>query len=275
MEKHPIDRRFGQALRQHETAPRPEAWHRLERKLGREEPRRLVPFWAYGVAASVALLLLAGLWWLRQPDATAEVRNQVAVQTKPIQPSGSKPLTPKAPASEKITDSTLPTAAPRLAQRTSSKPVKPLSAETQSAPRQPEAVPVVKPELKLEAPVQVAATERPEPANVVEEPKATQPTAAQVTTPAPEPAKLAPTTLVVTLKNTDFDEKPTDEQPRKRNRLGRILRQLGNAKNGDRVDWNEVGFNPNTLLARAEEKLERGTGKVNQTYQTVKDKTNF
>jgi hypothetical protein len=275
-EQHPLDRRFGQALRRHEQAPRPEAWKRLEARLGREEEtRRIVPFWAYGVAASVSLLLLAGIWWARQPESSGQPQPQVATNQKPVVEKPAPQLVKPEPAvSEKTVAPALPEQAPQIAQRVAPKrAVQP----SEAAParlmeqRQP-AAPAVKPE---EAPVQVAKAEPVQPSQPTETPKAVQPTLAQVTAPAVEPTKSAPTTLVVTLANTGLDEKPGAEPSRRRGRLGRILRQLNNAKHGDRVDWNEVGINPPALLARAEEKIDRSTDKVNETYRTLKDKSAF
>jgi len=33
--------------------------------------------------------------------------------------------------------------------------------------------------------------------------------------------------------------------------MAKVWKQLKNAKNGEKVDWDEVGFNPNKLLAKA------------------------
>jgi hypothetical protein len=35
------------------------------------------------------------------------------------------------------------------------------------------------------------------------------------------------------------------------------MRQLKNAKNGEKVEWDEVGINPNSVLARANRKMEQ------------------
>lgn len=277
-EQHPLDRRFGQALRRHEQTPRPEAWKRLEARMGREEQtQRIVPFWAYGVAASVALLLLAGIWWVRQPEGSGQPQPELAENRQPaVEKPASQPLKPEPTGSEKTVAPTLPVEAPQVARHTPRKPtVQRTKMETPHSPRQPEAAPVVTPGQVVEAPVQVAKAEPAQPSQPSEAPNAAQPTLAQVTSPAAEPTKATPTTLVVTLANTEFDEKPGAEQPRKRNRLGRILRQLNNAKQGERVDWREVGINPPALLARAEEKLDRSTDKVNETYRSLKEKSAF
>lgn len=277
-EQHPLDRRFGRALRQHEQAPRPEAWKRLEARLGREEQtRRIVPFWAYGVAASVALLLLAGIWWIRQPEGSGQTQPELAQRQKPaVEQPASQSLKSEPSVSEKIIAPTLSDEAPQVAQRTTRKAtVRPAQTEKPPLPRQPEAAPVVKPEQVLEAPVQVATAEPVQPSQLTEDSKTVQPTLAQITSPTAEPTKSAPTTLVVTLANTEFDEKPGAELARKRSRLGRILRQLNNAKQGERVDWKEVGINPPALMARAEEKIDRSTDKVNEAYRTLKEKSAF
>jgi hypothetical protein len=46
-------------------------------------------------------------------------------------------------------------------------------------------------------------------------------------------------------------------QPRKSTRMAKVWQQLKKAKDGEKVDWDEVGFNPNKLIAKA-------TGKTKQ-----------
>lgn len=55
----------------------------------------------------------------------------------------------------------------------------------------------------------------------------------------------------------------------------RILRQLKNAKQGEAIEWDEVGFNPKKLMARADERLRNEEEKVSKRYQELKDKTNL
>ena len=63
------------------------------------------------------------------------------------------------------------------------------------------------------------------------------------------------------------------EEEKKPKYLSRFFKQVINAKNGDRVDWNEVGFKPAKILARAENKLKLTKDELNDSYQTVKNKT--
>ena len=57
--------------------------------------------------------------------------------------------------------------------------------------------------------------------------------------------------------------------------LSKLFKQLKNAKNGDRVDWREVGFKPAKILARAENKLKNTKEDLTDSYQVAKSKTVF
>jgi len=277
MKKHPVDRRFAQALRQHEKAPRPEAWQRLGANLGYAEEvptRRFLPFWYVGVAASMAVLLLAGYFWWRPTRPDAALRPQVAkVKTLKLNPTPDSKKSPEKPA---LTESELPAASlPQLTQRDPGNAPRQQRVTAQPSPVERKTQSV---ELPVPAPNASVAVAVAEPRREPTPPLATEvPALPTVTTNVPAPtlvaevAKPAQTVLIVRLTETASAE----SKPRKRNRIGRIFNQLVNAKNNERVDWNEVGFNPNRLLARAEEKVERGTQKVAETYQSVKEKTNY
>ncbi|MBC7893527.1 MAG: hypothetical protein H7Y12_15020 [Sphingobacteriaceae bacterium] len=276
MKKHPVDRRFAQALRQHEKAPRPEAWQRLGANLDHVEEaptRRLLPFWYVGVAASVVVLLLAGyLWWRpTAPDAALQPPMAKVKTPKLILTPDSK----KSPEKPALTESELPAAAlPQLAQQELGNAPREQRRKAQPSPAERKTQSVELPALMPNAPVEVAIAE---PRRELTPPVATEaPTSVPAQTLVAETAKPTQTVLIVKLTDPLADEAASDEaKPRKRNRMGRIFNQLVNAKNNERVDWNEVGFNPNRLLARAEEKVERGTQKVAETYHSVKEKTNY
>lgn len=281
MKKHPVDRRFAQALRQHEKAPRPEAWQRLGASLCQVEEaptRRLLPFWYVGVAASVAVLLLAGyLWWRPITPDAAPSRSVAKINPPKFNPTSDSEKGLEKPA---VTENQLPNSLPRLAQQEPGNAPREQRRKTQPNPVERKIQSVELPAPTPNAPVEVAVAEpRREPTSSPATEVSTLPT---VTTNAPtatlvaETAKPTQTVLIVKLTDPLADEAASAEsKPRKRNRMGRIFSQLVNAKNGERVDWNEVGFNPNRLLARAEEKVERGTQKVTETYQSVKEKTNY
>jgi hypothetical protein len=55
-------------------------------------------------------------------------------------------------------------------------------------------------------------------------------------------------TIVINVSSTDSLEPP------RMSRFARVFRQLKNARSGERVDWEEVGFNPRGMLARADSK---------------------
>ncbi|MCY7349541.1 MAG: hypothetical protein LH606_02575 [Cytophagaceae bacterium] len=270
MEKHSFDRRLAEHLRQHEKTPRPEAWKRLEECLGRkEERRRIIPFWYYGVAASVAVLLLAGTWWWGHSDL--DVQPQVAVKTHPktplteqvLVPGPAKPVTPQIVLPETVSTpnqlAARPAKAPRTDQNKPARQVVKVEVPNENVGADTSAeVTVVEPSLNQVVPPiglpttpAIATTERQ--TLTVESPRSNS-------------------TLIVKLTGPDTE---SEAQVRKRSRARRIFNQLKNAKNGEQVDWKEVGFNPNAILARAEEKIERNTEKVNQSYRNLKEKTNF
>lgn len=273
MEKHSFDRRLAERLWQHEKTPRPEAWKRLEERMGRkEERRRIVPFWYYGVAASVAVLLLAGIWWWDQPDG--KVQPQVAVQIQPKAPLPKQTVVPHAakPQTPPVVPPTTTPASTQLAVQQ----VKTPRAARQDASVKSTPVKVTDEKITSAVPVEVAVAEPTpekvvpgnEPANIPVVP------ASQLQLAVVETPQVSSTVLVVKLTGPEPDIQ-LETQSRKRVRLIKIFNQLKNAKNGEHVDWREVGFNPNTVLARAEERLERSTEKVNQSYRNLKDKTNF
>ena len=64
-----------------------------------------------------------------------------------------------------------------------------------------------------------------------------------------------------------------DQDDQKSSKLLRVLRQLKNAKEGEAVDWDVVGFNPKKLMARADQRLRNEEEKLSKQYQNLKEKT--
>jgi hypothetical protein len=62
-----------------------------------------------------------------------------------------------------------------------------------------------------------------------------------------------------------------DDKPRG-SRFSRVFRQLKNARAGEKVDWDEVGFNPKDLVARVDDRL-RNRDDKNPQKDHPKDKT--
>lgn len=70
----------------------------------------------------------------------------------------------------------------------------------------------------------------------------------------------------------DSDDLVSELRP-KASRLSKVFRQLKNARAGERVDWEEVGFDPKGLVARVDGRLRNGGEKVSEQYHNIKEKT--
>ena len=55
---------------------------------------------------------------------------------------------------------------------------------------------------------------------------------------------------------TEKIESKNIEPEKKQSRVGKIWEQLKRAKNGENVNWGEVGVKPQKVLARADAKIE-------------------
>lgn len=70
-------------------------------------------------------------------------------------------------------------------------------------------------------------------------------------------------------------EVPDDESAEKpkSSRFTKIFRQLKNVKDGESVNWTDVGFNPRAVVARVDNRLRLGEEKVSEKYQDIKERT--
>jgi hypothetical protein len=130
---------------------------------------------------------------------------------------------------------------------------------------------------------------------LVEVAKNTQePVLAQKETPLPLP-KVTNNTIVLVMEPTPEQTIPktaetivlsmveapagTVERPgwveeasnRKTSKLGKLWQQLKRAKNGEGVDWNELGVKPQKVLARADAKLENTKESIVESVKEIKN----
>lgn len=91
-----------------------------------------------------------------------------------------------------------------------------------------------------------------------------EPAVSRVNKPEPEPTR----TIVVAVETgtNEGEEKPRNT------RFARVFRQLKNARAGEKVDWEEVGFNPKSLVARVDDRL-RGKDDKSSDKDHPKEKT--
>jgi hypothetical protein len=103
------------------------------------------------------------------------------------------------------------------------------------------------------------------PAEVIEKPgipevrpRITEPAISQTFQAEPEPTR----TIVVTVETDEPENQP------KVSKFSRVFRQLKNARAGERVDWEEVGFNPRDLFAKADDRFKHKEEKHSDKDQT-------
>lgn len=272
MKKHPVDELFSRKLRDAEITPRDEAFQKFQQRLQTKERR--IGWWQQGpwlAAAGVSLLLMAGGgWWLmsQQPSESDTVALSKTPSPKIVAPNSSQhseskviivPPTDELASLEKkvkagsrsesqvstFSSATIPTTPKR--DMKAKEVVQPLVQETQVA-QVVETTPASEPvkQMKVEEPTKTVAL-----ANAV----TAKPTEKTVVLQLPELEK----TLVaandpqtnVAATNSSITDNDVLDKPRKSTRMAKVWQQLKNAKNGEKVDWDEVGFHPNKLVAKA------------------------
>jgi hypothetical protein len=273
MKKHPVDDLFSRKLRDAEITPREEAYQKLQERM--QSKKRRLGWWQQGpwlAAAGVSLLLIEG--WLVWTNTNSE--DTLTAQAKPTIESIAKQKSAQLAKSNAVEEKS-----------TDRKEIvnQQISPEKQIAAN--ESVTTVQKSSKIESSLPVLKSEEKQVAQVTEptkndkvqdviiaheSPKAvaqttitnteSKPTEKTVVLQLPElqqsllaanekvPVEKEISTASVESKNSKFDENILN-QPRKSTRMAKVWKQLKNAKNGEKVDWDEVGFNPNKLLAKA------------------------
>ena len=109
-------------------------------------------------------------------------------------------------------------------------------------------------------------------------PKATNNTIVLVMEPTPEQTTPKSAETIV-LSMVEAPTGPGTERPgwveeasnRKTSKLGKLWQQLKRAKNGEGVDWNELGVKPQKVLARADAKLENTKESIVESVKEIKN----
>jgi hypothetical protein len=238
-----IDKIFSDGLHTYERQPRPQAWEKLEARLQKPQSKVLPIWWKYASAASVALLLgVGGYWFSSQKKVTPEL---VVVTPKPVIISKKQLPT--------IVEKTIPQVVvveKNIPQKSTVKTANEVEViENKRFAQLPQ-----QQFIKVEESKQIAQTTIPE-----------------IKKLAPEP-----NTIILVLENTKqkveeetivlnmVEIKPevvaqtdlNDGISKKETRLSKIWQQLKRAKNGENVNWSEVGIKPQKMLARADAKIE-------------------
>jgi hypothetical protein len=267
MKKHPVDDLFAQKLTSWETTPSESVWQRIQAEQKKKQHR--LRGWHWFAAASVAILLVAGyVGWVSEPAMTDLA---VGAPSRMEEPSKQLPGTSAEPAAREVLPEqplpgTYPTEA--LAAAGTSKT---LPAAREINPTTIRLEPATADVPALVADQEIAALHRdevPATAQPAYRPELKVPDAASVQEVLAGPREIAGDRVVV----ARVDVEDVDMEEQKPSKLFRVLRQLKNAKEGEAVDWGEVGVNPKKLLARADERLRNEEAKVYKQYNHLKEK---
>ena len=235
-----IDKIFSKGLHAYERQPRSQAWEKLEARLQKPQNKVLPIWWKYASAASVALLLGVGGYWFNnwkniQTDEIAITKKSVITKKKKL-PILEK-IIPQLAAVEENNQ-------PNTNLKLNGKVKKIRNAQFAQLPIQK----IIKvEEIKQIAKILTIESKKTEESNIIvlvlenTKPKAEQET---IVLNIVEPKEVI---TQATLNEVNI---------KKETRLSKIWQQLKRAKNGENVNWNEIGIKPQKMLARADAKIE-------------------
>ena len=237
-----IDKIFSKGLHTYERQPRPQAWEKLEARLQKPKSKVLPIWWKYASAASVALLLgIGGYWFNNQKINSAE---EVAVNKKPIIEKKQVQIVEKEAIPQEIA-----TIEKNILKKTISKPIQ---KRDFTEPKQFAQLPQQQ-IIKVEEIKQIAKTP------TIESQKLEEQNTIVLVLENTKP-KVEEETIVLNMVETKPEVVAqtdlNDGNTKKETRISKIWQQLKRAKNGENVNWSEVGIKPQKMLARADAKIE-------------------
>lgn len=251
MKKHPIDEIFAQRLSQAEVTPRPEAWVKLQQKQ-QAEPK--IIFWkkttTWLVAAGISMLLIGGWikWYKNEPSIPSV---ELAQSTKEITIKD----TPAMPKTHDVVSS--PSTITTLEN------IKPVSKAVPQIKVSTTTIAVVeKPTIEDKKDI-APPVEIPNQNTLAQKQVETLPTSSSTQleqTIVLQLPDLAPsnTSIAQPISQNTHTTETVDTNlpmtPQKTSRFSKVWKQLKNVKSGEKIDWDEIGFNPNKLLAKATSK---------------------
>ncbi len=280
MKKHPTDKFFAEKLKEVEIKPRPEAWDKLQMRMQTKQ-RRVGGWWQQGpwlAAAGVSLVLVAGwvVWSLNQSSELTVAHKEVHKSMPPQEqttPQGESNKIPSATATDAIA-ALAETPKKTIDKGVEKRKIKSVIPQKDSRPSQSTVIESSELQSSQEVAVNQNKTSERGNANIapikVEQPQSiaqnspttNQPVTKTVVLQLPElkESLVASSQVELNVEKQNSDSEDFGDnllsKPRKSTRMAKVWQQLKNAKNGEKVDWEEVGFNPNKVLAKATGKNE-------------------
>lgn len=237
-----IDKIFSKGLHNYERQPRPQAWGKLEARLQKPKSKVLPIWWKYASAASVALILGVGGFWFNNQKSHLEEQT-VVVRKQIIEKKHSqiieKATTPQMAQVEKII--------PQKATFKITEKARTAIEQNQFTQLPPQQI------IKVEEIKQIAKMPTIESKKIEEQ--NTIVLILENTKPKVEEETIV-LNMVETKPEVIAQNDSNDGITKKETRISKIWQQLKRAKNGENVNWSEVGIKPQKLLARADAKIE-------------------
>jgi len=291
MKKHPVDDLFKRKLEGLERTPSENAWLKIQEK----QPAKSRPVvWGWYAAAGVAAAVMGGyLVWQSQQGVlpgSIQAQQSVAVSQPAPKDSAVSPVensnTPveQLAAAEKKDNAQVNTTGKHLKRAykpsghagTQAQIAEAREGNTPNGKRRLSETTDIQPEPVSNAPVMALNEKTSVPMNTIQPEPLKNPVAQDIKTLPDEPAvsrvnkpEPEPTRTIVAVVETGTSE--MEEKPRN-TRFARVFRQLKNARAGEKVDWDEVGFNPKNLVARVDDRL-RNKDERSSAKDHPKDKT--
>lgn len=256
--KNNIDKIFNESLKSYELQPRKEAWEKLQARLEQKDSKVLPLWWKYASAASVALLLGMGGYWFvnNSSNENSTVATISKVKTQPIVNSESEVLNKTKTEESVIAETVSPVAGTHWDAQPSPHVRKQQQLENLNKPN---FVADVHSNIQssLLAPKELENQNKSIVALVTIKPKTQTEENTIVLVLENTKPKVEEETIVLNFVDTPKEVVAQNTEPeKKQSRVGKIWEQLKRAKNGENVNWNEVGVKPQKVLARADAKIE-------------------
>lgn len=276
--KNKTDEFFSQMLQNHEVKPREQAWQKLESNLRKKE-KKAIPIWRqFSFAATFALLFFVGIIaYFNGIDKTQNPKPSFKTNIGEVASTKNESNTNLISKPEKIEFTKGEANNFNLNSNPNLSKKKKFESEvllTRSAIKMEKQSPINS-ELLVENDIANAlSTNENNPIQQLEN-------KIEITDSKNIVKKEEELTVIFTIanfKNENIEENTNvakTQSEKKEKYINRLFKQLKNAKNGDKVDWDMVGFKPTKILARAENKFNSTKEEVSGSYQLVKNKTVF
>jgi hypothetical protein len=269
MKEHPIDDLFAKKLSNWEPKASPDLWNRIEGK--QQTSSREGGWWYWYAAAGVVFVMMVGYMVWQGQNSALQPANETIAKLDVIQEQTQEIQSIVSQDSDRAIIATLDE----------------LKNEIPKSKQSPPSVtfldinPTVEKEEKY-----VAAIDIPDFKPIQKEgysPQASETSDKSMPIIVPMPTEIAlglsdepkveQSKNRVIVAHILVNEDETKPDGLRSSKFIKVLRQLKNVKEGDTVDWQEVGFNPKNLIARADERLKNKEEKVSKYYQNLKEKT--